>query len=496
MGKITFEETGGKKKLTYIAKEKAINLTYVESQQMFRRMVEKGRSGVFMADVEGSVFYVNHAFAQLLGYGSKDDIVGTNLADILFRNMDERNGFLKRLNELGVVKDFEVAVKHQDGREIVLSVTSNTMENDEGEVIGIEGFVQDVTEKAQFDDEMMTEMHKLEQLLEFSEVVSSIKAFDDLVENVVGRVAKILEAQKCSLMLINEKMNKLEVKGAVGASDTVVKEAKLKLGEPIAGVVAGEGKPLLVKNIEYDKKYQRANRPRYFGRSFMIVPIKLGMKVFGVINVADKNLTKGLQKGSRLNYEEVFDELDLRILCTIAREVSVALDNVKLFEELNALAMTDPLVHIYNYRQFSTSLDYEIKRCRRSKCHLCIAMIDVDDFKSYNDSFGHQEGDALLKTLGRLFEENLREVDVVCRYAGDEFTIILPNTDIAGARQAAEKVLEAVRGFKFKKKVTLSIGIAAYRDDLTQYQLISHADKALYQAKNKGKNRVCAFEEA
>jgi diguanylate cyclase (GGDEF)-like protein len=226
----------------------------------------------------------------------------------------------------------------------------------------------------------------------------------------------------------------------------------------------------------------------------MIVPIKLGDKVIGVINMADKLLNKNLSKKSKLNYEEVFDDLDLRFLCTIARELSVALENVELLKELNSLVVTDPLVNIYNYRQFSRSLDYEMKRCRRNNITLCIIMIDIDDFKPYNDTFGHLEGDALLRNLGKIFKDQLREVDVVCRYAGDEFAIILPDTDVHGAEMAAQKIQNAVKRFSFKKEVTLSYGIARCVGDCTQHDLIHNADKSLYQAKQAGKNCIRVFE--
>jgi diguanylate cyclase (GGDEF)-like protein/PAS domain S-box-containing protein len=487
---IKFEEADGQKRLTYIARSKEINLAHPESQFMFRRLVEKGYSGIFMADILGYLFYVNHAFVGMLSYDTKDDIIGMNLADVVFKDPDKRGVFLKKLNSIGFVQDYELDLVRHDGLDVVLSVTASTIESSEGTVIGIEGFVHDMTERSNFDDILISEKQKLEQILEFEEVISAIKEFDELVECVVERLTKVLDAQKCSIMLLDAEKKTLKVAGAKGISNLIVKNARIELGEPIAGVVAGEGQPLLVKNIEYDKKFQRANRPTYFGRSFMIVPMKLEDKVVGVINVSDKIIRKALHKGSRLNYEETFTAIDLRILCAVAREVSVALGNIELFKELNSLAVTDPLVHIYNYRQFSKSLDYEIKRSRRTESSLCVIMIDVDDFKSYNDTFGHPEGDNLLRHLGQIFKSQLREVDIVCRYAGDEFTIILPDTNIDGARRAAEKIKEAVEKFSFKKPVTLSIGLASYTSDISQHELIVNVDKALYRAKKEGKNRI------
>src|SRR5436189_1787560 len=102
----------------------------------------------------------------------------------------------------------------------------------------------------------------------------------------------------------------------------------------------------------------------------------------------------------------------------ITRQVAVAIETAKLYKELSYLSITDPLTNMFNYRHFAKTLDQEIKRLKRYPGDLCLLMIDVDDFKSYNDSFGHLEGDTLLKEIARILNENLRNVDIACRYAG------------------------------------------------------------------------------
>ena len=490
---ITFEETDGRKKPTYIAKERGINFAYAESQTIFRRVIERARVGIFLADVQGYIFYANHAMVVMLGYESKDDILGTNLSDIVFNDLGKRAEFLKKLNDTGSIRDYELEIVRRDHMHVFLSITSNLIESDMGEVIGIEGIMHDVTERDRLEEALITEKQKMEQLLAFDEAVGSVREIGQLVNCVVEQTAKILEVAKCSLMMLDEQGKTLSIVGAQGLSDQVMRETHLKLGEMIAGVVALDGQPLLVRNIEYDRKFQRANRSGYLGRSFMIVPVKLGDRVVGVINAADK-VTKGILGGQvRANSDESFNEIDLRILCAIAREVSVAFENVKLYSELSALEVTDPLTHIYNYRQFAKSLEYEIKRSRRHNAPLSIIMVDIDDFKPYNDTFGQAEGDALLKNLGQIFKDQLREVDIICRYTGNQFAFILPDTDIEGAKLAAKKIQGAVGRYTFRTAVTLSIGIAGYVGEISQYQLVLNADKALYSAQQEGKDRICVF---
>ena len=134
---IKFEELGENRRSLHITKEAAANLTRPDSQFMFHRLVEKGYSGIFMADVRGYLFYLNHAFVVLLGYKDKNDILGGNLADILFKDAEERTRFLEQLNKTGFVKDYDFKFIRKDGIDAVLSVTAHFSENKAGKIIGI-----------------------------------------------------------------------------------------------------------------------------------------------------------------------------------------------------------------------------------------------------------------------------------------------------------------------------------------------------------------------
>ena len=468
---------------SYFPKEKELNLLNPESHRIFRHLIESVRSGIFMADKNGNLFFVNQAFAEILGYPNKEEILGLNWAEQLI-SLDSRDSFLKDMEKASFIRDYEVQGLRKDRSTVLLSVTSNFIRNDKGDVIGVEGVVLDITEKKKLEENLKTEKLKLEQILSFDETISMLRNLDQLVDYIVEGTTGILNADKCSLMLMNKDSRELTIKSAKGLKPEVVSATRVNLGESIAGIVAQEGKSILVKNIEYDQRFQRKSRPSYIGRSFMSVPIRLDHDLIGVINVADKNA----------NERDTFTEIDLKILSAIARQAAVAIENVKLYNELEYLSKVDPLTELCNYRSFVKYLDNEINRVKRYPGILSLLMIDIDNFKLINDTYGHLEGNRLLKEIAELFKNNLRGVDIICRYGGDEFAVILPGTDVNQTQIVAEKLRKKVEGYPFIKGVTLSMGIAGYQPRLSRFDFIVKADRALYQSKKDGKNRISVVD--
>jgi diguanylate cyclase (GGDEF)-like protein len=172
----------------------------------------------------------------------------------------------------------------------------------------------------------------------------------------------------------------------------------------------------------------------------------------------------------------------------------------KMNREMEQLAITDELTGLFNYRYFQITLDKELKRNRFS--YLTLIMLDVDNFKSYNDRYGHVAGDRMLAELAKIMKQSVREVDTVVRYGGEEFSIILPSTEVEDAFQVAQKILHLVEGFVMltpegkQSSVTISAGISCFpADSKGKSELISHADLALFKAKEGGRNKTCTYEK-
>jgi diguanylate cyclase (GGDEF)-like protein len=240
--------------------------------------------------------------------------------------------------------------------------------------------------------------------------------------------------------------------------------------------------PLLVRNSEADSRFARAQ----FGpgeRSFMALPLYLFGRLVGFVRAAAAEPDR-------------FKSEDLRgaeLACTLA---GVSMENIYLFEKVNELAIKDGLTGLYTHRAFKTRVEEEILRSARSKVPFSVIMADIDHFKSYNDNFGHQAGDTVLKAVAETFAAGVREIDFAARYGGEEFAVVITGAGKAQAAAVAENIRRAMeaRAFDFggrPSRVTVSFGVAEFpAEGAAAGQLVRAADERLYRAKESGRNRV------
>ena len=331
----------------------------------------------------------------------------------------------------------------------------------------------------------------LSLIYEIGQEVSSIVDLDDLYRHITDTLRKHLTISEFAILVLDENKEEMHVKSAYGfPDDERILKTAFRIGEGISGLAAETGRKIYIKDTTHEERFlhYKGEKPR-LPSSFLSIPLIYKEDIMGVINFARRGVSS-------------FTFQDVKMLSLVANQVALAIANARLYTKTRELSVKDELTGINNRRYFHQMLQMEWKRAIRFKRELSLVMLDVDYFKLYNDSFGHVEGDRALAKIGQILKRNLREVDTVARFGGEEFVLLLPDTDKRGAIAVAEKVRLLVEGHAFlsthgkeTRLVTISAGVATYPNDMDEMDdLINYADIALYKAKEYGRNRVECYK--
>ena len=336
-------------------------------------------------------------------------------------------------------------------------------------------------------------IERLASLVGMADDVATEQSYRNLLQTVLDRSAELLLAEQGSIMLIEKETEALLLEASKGLLKEPAQRVRVPKGVGIAGMVADRGEPILVEDIEHDPRIGTKNQAKYKTSSFVSVPLKIGNRVVGVMNFTDKATG------------EYFDDVDLRFAQTCASHAAVVLDHREMSEETERLkqqATTDALTGLLNRGCIMSRLREELSRSDRYAKTMSLVMLDIDGFKNINDQFGHTTGDRVLKRISEVMENAVRSIDIVGRYGGDEFVIILPETDTYFAAHMAERVRFDIAKTDMSRdisdrmvnKITASIGIATFPlHGISTEVLVDHADEALYRAKAGGRDRVVVY---
>ena len=269
-----------------------------------------------------------------------------------------------------------------------------------------------------------------------------------------------------------------------------IRSLKVALGaksENLLSMVALEGMPLHLTKETIENYRNTPLLQMLKSEELVLIPLKAKDKINGII-VADNFITR-----------EPISKDDLHMLAMLANQAGLAIENSQLYEKTVMQANLDSLTELWNHGYFQYLLLSELESSRAIKLPLSLIMLDIDYFKVYNDNLGHQAGDKILRELAALLKNQSRKMDFVCRYGGEEFAMILPQTDKKEAFLISERLRMDIEKHAFThedifptKKLTVSIGVSSFPEDgLLPAELISASDKNLYQAKHKGRNNTC-----
>lgn len=312
---------------------------------------------------------------------------------------------------------------------------------------------------------------------------------DKIVCLCTTKMPQIIDASLCSMYFVEEANRELVLKGA-NHSHPIAERISLDEEPPSLMALAVKRKAtLLVRDLDALERGLNASIDRTYCKQYktgscIVVPLVSGDQVLAVLNLADK------ANGDR------FDEIqDLPLVDHISQFIGIALKNCQLYEEVRLQARTDGLTDFINHNAFFDELSREIERSRRTGGYLSLVILDVDNFKLFNDVHGHQVGDMVLKEVAETIKSSIRTIDVPSRYGGDEFVIILPDTELERGHLVAERIRRAIasntvtlEGRSFS--ITVSAGVTQYKPGQTSSQVVNDVDSALYEAKSRGRNTV------
>jgi diguanylate cyclase (GGDEF)-like protein len=425
-----------------------------------------------------------------------------------FVSTNEYTEFLRGYQDLAAVRsgDCLKSIKFIDTRELIEAAElvgstasyhfqsarkpEQPVERNEGSITLLDAQLEIV----RLTDQLELRRRLIGQFYEFLRGISSTLDSQKVYQSLLEKFSEMMKAQRSSLMILNQESNELALEAALGFEPGSGSPIRLKLGESVAGAVLASGAPLVVRDADTDSRLSPDRQGRYKTKSFISYPITLGTRKVGVMNLTDR--LDGIP----------YENDDLMMLEMMAPHLALIIDRTewaKKAETFQQMSLTDPLTGLPNRRYLQDRLFEEVERSKRYNTPLSFMIIDVDRFKSYNDNYGHTNADRVLVKTAQLLRGSVRAIDMSARFAGDEFCIVLPETELGDAARIAERLRKAICETEYTTEqgdvmgqVTISTGISAFSSSRqSPLSIMETADRALYQAKTRGRNCVAIYED-
>jgi len=462
-----------------------VNAELQESEEKFRVIGTSVQDAIIMVNDEGNIIFWNPSAEKIFGY-TQNEAVGRQLQTLIisgkYREAHEKSFSIFNTTgqgaNVGKITEWQAVRKEGEEFPIELSLSSVKIK-DKWNAIGI---VRDISARKQAQEKLIRQSAELKDInadLSMLYKVSSAlslsidinELFDIILQTMTG-LEFINFEKKGGIFLIQE--DRMVLASHLGHSEPFLELHKgMRVGDCLCGLAAKNGEIIISENCHGDSRHT-IKPAGMLPHGHVILPLHAGNKVIGVLYLYVKPDIK-------------IDEDKLKLLGAIAKQLGIAIDNARLHEETKISSLQDPLTGLANRRILDVELKRNVAMAKRLKQSFSVIMLDIDYFKKYNDTHGHPAGDKLLIEIANVILKEIREIDLAVRYGGEEFLILLPETALAKASEAAERLRIKVEE---RTSVTISLGIASYNTDMEKEELIKKADEALYQAKHMGRNRV------
>lgn len=316
---------------------------------------------------------------------------------------------------------------------------------------------------------------KLSFFTEIGKAITSAQSVNETMQAVMDQIGKIFAPTYWSLLLRNNKSGDLRFTIVVGSGVESLKGTTLPRGKGIAGWIAENGQSLIVEDVSRDSRFDADmdQKTNFTTKSIIGVPLKSRNKVFGVIELINK------LDGTN------FTPYELTLLQTVADYAAIAIEKNYYLKALKHVASVDPLTGLYNRRTFYRFFEKEIARARRNGSTFSLIMLDVDKFKQINDTLGHESGDRVLLTISTMLKEITRSSDMVCRFGGDEFLILLPNSDANDTEALKQRIEAQIREHNHKSEVHIGLSYGLHTTSSSNAEsALKFVDQQMYKEKH------------
>lgn len=448
-----------------------------------RKILETAHDAFIAIDEDGVIISSNPQAQATFGWPC-EELLGRELAETIiparYREAHRRGIAHFRSSGEGPVlgKRLELVALHRDGYEFPVELTISALETEAGH--SFNAFLRDISERK-----------RRERYLEAQHATQVILAEADRVGDAVPRLLEAIgEAMGWEFAALWEfdgstvscEATWIASEAQLGAFEDASRRLRFAPGVGLPGRVIQERRPEFVPDVRLDTNFPRAGTAAELGLSAAVaLPLCVGDEVRGVIEF--------LSRGTRYPEPELVETMET-LTGLIGRFFAIVTEREELRGKLEGFALTDELTALPNRRAWEQGLKRELSRAGRAGEALCVALVDLDDFKGYNDDYGHPAGDALLRDSAAAWSACLRTSDLLARLGGDEFILALPAQPLRDAFAVVERLRQATPG-----PITCSAGIAPWQPGETAHQLISRADLALYEAKRTGRNRTLVADD-
>ncbi|MBN1376059.1 MAG: diguanylate cyclase, partial [Dehalococcoidia bacterium] len=472
-----------------------------ESEEKFHSFFRTVRDPVFMTTSDGRWLEVNDAAVEVFGYGSMQELKESPVINV-YAITDQRKELTEAIASRGFVKDMPVLFRRKNGELIDALLTAAALRDKSGQVVGFQGTVKDITEMKQTQQALVEANERLQEGLSSAEQRNrEITLLGEMAQSI--QTSRDMQA---AYLGTAEYMGKLFVGDSgyiaeINADDQCV-EVKASFGKPQGKTIFPMSECIALQTAkvhESDGSNTASICPHMvpFHGCFISIPLQtsggsswLLHLQHGNENLIPPETCQQWIKSHRL------------LMLSAGQELAVALSNVRLRETLHEQAIRDSLTGLFNRRYMEEILDQQLNSARKTGSAIGFIMADLDNFKKFNDTYGHEAGDLLLQTVANRIRNAIRVEDVACRYGGEEFLIILPNAGIKDTYTRAMQMREDIRNISIRYgeqrlgTVTISMGVSAFPDNGNEaYMLIRCADIAMYEAKQAGRDCVKVARE-